>query len=160
MGRFADKEYVNWVKCSQALVCVAEGLAPFCKDVIEKFHHTLKENLGEKTCTAGCSAKKIYRRNNGWSISCPSDICNKWLDDIAKEIGTLQCAWRNSDVSKWPIEYWQIGKVFMGHGQDSSNVDPHKTDAMGLLQLMINCKKFQSCLDTLKAKKVSLYALM
>ena len=39
----------------------------------------------------------------------------------------------------------------------ASNVDPHKTDALGLLQLMINCKEFHSLLDTQKAKEIRLH---
>ena len=160
MDRFKEPQYINWVKLGQALKCVTEGLAPFCKDVIEKFHNTLKEKLGNKTCNAGCVAKDIRLKKKSWSVSCGNNVCNKWLEAIAPQLHTHQCGWENRIVNEWPKECWQIAKVFMGPGQDRSNVDPHKTDALGLLQLMISCTEFHSLLDTQKAKTVRLHMHM
>ncbi|KAI0234989.1 hypothetical protein LSAT2_014618, partial [Lamellibrachia satsuma] len=157
MDRFNDQQYINWVKLGQALTCVTKALAPFCKDVIEKWHNTQKDKLGNTTCNAGCVAKHIRPKKKSWSISCGDNVCNKWLEAIAPQLHTHQCGWENSIVNEWPKECWQVAKVFMGPGQDPSNVDPHKTDALGLLQLMINCKLFHSHLDTQKATKVRLY---
>ena len=64
MDRFKDPQYINWVKLGQALTSVTKGLAPFCEDVIEKFHNTLKENLGNTTCNAGCVAKDILKKKS------------------------------------------------------------------------------------------------
>ena len=106
----------------------------------------LKDNLGDKTCGAGCDSKDICIKTK----LCP----DKWMAAIVPEIHTPQRTWKNSITNEWPSEPWQLAKIFMGPGQDPLNVDPQKTDALGLLQLMINCRKFHSLLDTDKAKEV------
>ena len=155
--RFSDREYINRVKVDLALNCVARGLTPFCETVIRELHETLKSEHGKTQCSAGCTAKRICKKHGikHWSISCLDNICNKWLDGIVPELATSQYTWRNSIVHDWPAEPWQLAKVFMGEGQDLSNIDPDQTDALGLLQLMINCKKFHDRLDKGKAIKVT-----
>ena len=145
--RFKDKYYLNWIKLGQALVCVAEGLTAYCTKVVDKVHGSLKEKIGQKTCTADCTAKKITKHGSDegtqvWSIDCPCNICNRWLDGITAEMGEKQCSWKHTDVKKWPTQSWQLAKTCMGPGKPPSNHAPAKTDVVGLLQLIINCKAF------------------
>ena len=159
MDRFSDPEYVNWVKLSQALLCVRDGLAPFCEGVIREIHVSLNakldSNLQGKTCTVGCctvidgwakntsdTTSTNKNKEPRWSIACTDNICNTWLGVILKYLLTKQYAWKNCDVSKWPTEPWQLGKLCMDYGQEPSNAIAAKTETMGMLQLIINCKTF------------------
>ena len=158
-ARFKDKYYLNWIKLGQALICVGEGLTPFCIKVVDKVHVSLKDELGPETCTAGCTAKKITKQGfdegiQVWSIDCPCNICNRWLDGIIAEMGEKPCSWKHTDVKKWPTQSWQLAKICMGPGKPPSNHAPAKTDVVGLLQLIINCKAFDDPLLKYQASQV------
>ena len=145
--RFKDKHYLNWIKLGQALICVGEGITPFCTKVVDTVHVSLKAKIGSDLCTADCTAKKITRQESEegkqvWSIECPYNVCNRWLDGITAEMGEQQCSWKHTEVKKWPIQSWQLAKTCMGPGKPPSNHAPAKTDVVGLLQLIINCKAF------------------
>ena len=159
MDRCSDPEYVNWVILSQALLCVRDGLAPFCEGVIREIYDSLKlkldPELQDKTCTIGCD--KVFDRPNKeqrWFIDCSDNICNAWLDVILESFPTKWYTWKNCDVSKWPTESWQLAKLCMDFGQDPSNAAAAETEPLGLLQLVINCKEFHSRLDKHLAEKV------
>ncbi|KAI0210657.1 hypothetical protein LSAT2_004546 [Lamellibrachia satsuma] len=50
-------------------------------------------------------------------------------------------------VCGWETDYWEIAKVFMEPGKnDPSIAGPADTDAIGLLQLVINCDLFDGCI--------------
>ena len=181
--RFKKKEYGNWIKLTHGLICLAEGLRPLCETTIEEFHNTLKTEIGNKECNnTKCTYKRIRKhgsdegdkqaeRNVGdtsegsdetdtdtkarWYIDCPNDICNKWLDGITAGLGRVKYTWKNTKVRKWPTQSWEIAKVVMGKGQDRLSSKPDKTDALGLLQLITQCKKkFCDHVDTSKAGQV------
>lgn len=160
IDRFKKKEYTNWLKCGQALKCVVEGVAHFCKTVVDELHKQLVNDLGKKQCTAGCDAKKIVRRSGPhgkcWTISCNDNVCNQWVEKIVPIIVTSQFEWRNSTIREWPTQSWQVAKIFMAHGQEPANVDPTKTDVIAMMQLMLNCKEFSRHMDTRTATAVSL----
>ena len=192
--RFQDKEYHNWIKLSQALVFVAQGLRPFCERVIRECHELLREKIGDKKCHAKCKVKKRKKKksiSNGatcnvdstaeesdvgtneataegtaddheehdtdtkasWYIECPNDICNKWFDVINAELCGEPYSWKNTNVKMWPTQSWQLAKIFLGPGQQPST-PPSKTDALGLLQLIKNCKLFHDRVDRGAAGKV------
>ena len=164
VDRFKDKHYINWLKVGQALDCLAEGVLPFCKDVVETLHKQLLSDLGpigQQKCSVGCKAGDIvflkkpgHSGEKGWTIHCRDNICDKWLAKIVPLLATKQLAWGNSTISEWPVQYWQVAKIFMGSGKDATDADPANTDALGLVQLMINCKEFHSKLDTQNAIEV------
>ena len=158
----SNDEYFNWIKVGKALTYVAEGLTHFCVTVVDEFHEELKLKFGDTQCSAGCTGKEIVRKFGPggrmyWTIDCPDNICNKWLDGTAPELVTPRCRWENSEITEWSTEPWQLAKVFMACDQQKSNVDPAQTGVLGLLQLMKNCRKFHSRLDTQKANKVRYY---
>ena len=151
VDRFNDPGYINRVKLDMALQYVAEGLSPFCKDVIDNFRNEMMTSLKSTTCAAGCKIKRRRIRTDatsGWYIDC--NICHKWLDCVFQQIDKHEFSWKNSKVSEWSTNSWQLAKIFMANGQDSSNVDHAKTDALALLQLMTNCKKFKTRVDDLE----------
>ena len=87
-------------------------------------------------------------------IHCTDGICDKWLDGIYDGLCGEPYIWNNTDVKMWPKQPWQLAKIFMGKGQQPSSHDPAKTDSLGLLQLIKNCKLFSDCVDRQAAAKV------
>ena len=87
-------------------------------------------------------------------IDCPDDICNKWLDGIYAGLCGDPYYWKNTNVNMWPKQPWQLAKIFMGKGQQPKTYDPAKTDALGLLQLIKNCKLFSDRVDRQAAANV------
>lgn len=155
LERFKDKNYLNWIKLVQALACVGDGLLPFCVKVVDEVHESLRKEIGHELCKAKCTPKTLGTgKEKRWYIDCPNDICNKWLDRIVAELYENQCSWRHTDLSMWPTQSWQLAKIFMGPGKQPSKSAPSKTDSVGLLQLIINCKAFHDLLLKQKASQV------
>ena len=66
---------------------------------------------------------------------------------------------RNANISDWPLEPWQMAKVYMDKGQKQASVDPSETDASGILQLMLNCKRFKGIVDITKVAVVRIFCI-
>ena len=147
---FTNADYKNWLKVGIALQLTTKAMTPFCKDEIESFHNSLTTSIGSNVCHAGCITAGIKKKK----ITCGSNVCDKWLAAIVPELATRQYSWDNTTVAQWPVDPWQIGKIFMGPGQDATNTNPFQTDPAGILQLTINCRKFHQLINTDKVKKV------
>ena len=147
---FGNLNYKHWLKVGIALQLTTKAMTPFCKDVIESFHNSLKTSIGSTVCSTGCTNADIKKNK----ISCRSNVCDRWLSAIVPELATSQYSWRNTTVDQWPVAAWQVGKIFMGPGQDAANTNPPKTDPAGILQLVINCLQFHPLINVDKVKKV------
>jgi hypothetical protein len=79
------------------------------------------------------------------------------MNSIASEFATNQFCWDNADADYWPVDAWQVAKVYMSGGKATSCNTPQDTVPAGILQLMINCGKFQPLLDVQKVKKVTFH---
>ena len=139
--RLNDPKYKNWIKVSLALIQSKEALHDFTKNVIDDLHRDIKTKVGPGTCT-GTSA---CNRKGGKPPSCPS--CDLWVKEIKlQNKGQLQ--WKNADPTKWDKDPWEIAKCFMNpQGSKASSAavtGPDKTDLSGMLNVLINCKKFRN----------------
>ena len=152
-ANFTDPKYKNWLKVGMALQLTTKAITPFCKDVIESFHKSLKTSIGSNVCGTGCTNADIKKMK----ITCRSNVCDKWLSAIVPELATSQYSWRNTTVSQWPVAPWQVANIFMGPGQDPTNTNPFKTDPAEILQLAINCKQFHHLINTVQVRKVRTY---
>ena len=157
VARFRRSDYINWLKVGQGLQCCAEGLIDFCTNVIDSFHSSLIAQYG--VCTFPNTAKNIIydRGNRCWKVTCPCGVCDSWFRSIALEKATGQFSWKNTELQDWPLHPWQLAKIFMGQGQDSTSHDPADTDPAGFLQVILNCKKFAGLVDAAKVRAVSLF---
>ena len=79
------------------------------------------------------------------------------MRSIANEFATRQFCWENTNIDDWPVDYWQLAKVYMSEGKAKSCNTPQSTDPAGILQVMINCKLFGPLLDVNYVKAVSGY---
>ena len=149
-----DPEYINWLKASRALLITVDGLRRFCQAQMKNFHQTLLFNInkGETLCTVPCSHTCRELKRNPIRISWPEDVCLKWLDGIAQERGWggTPLTWKNSDISQLPNEPWQLAKVYMDPGREDSSNSAADTDPSGILNLMVNCKRFDALFDGIR----------
>ena len=85
-----------------------------------------------------------------------SSVCSQWLAGIVanRSRGGIKLTFNNSNINEWPIEPWQVAKLFMAQGQDPTSVSSNDTDASGILQLLANCKHFSAAVRR-KANDVS-----
>ena len=160
VGDLNDPEYVNWCKTIRALNQTIDVLRHVCLSEIKCFHDTLVQKHTASRCGKPCTHNDItyHRKGGSWSISCPSNVCSKWLPDIVKERTkkSTRLTWHNSDFSQWQTQPWQLAKIYMDHGQDIACISASDTDAAGIVQLLLNCKRFTSVMDTTKVDAVSL----
>ena len=159
-GDLNDPEYVNWCKTITALDRTIEVLRPFCLSEIKSFHNTLVQKHTLSSCGKPCTNSDITYHSKGgsWSITCPNNVCSRWLPDIVRERATksTRLYWQNSDVSQWQTQPWQLAKPFMDSVQDPACISPDGADVAGILQLLLNCKRFKNVMDTKKVDAVSL----
>ena len=159
VGQLNDAEYINWLKATQALNLTMTVLRSFCDAEMKKLHLQLVGQCGRTQCTGSCSARDVREVRRMWTIpSCPTGECSKWLAAIVQERthSTTRLTVANSEILQWPLQYWQVAKVFMGWGQDPSSVTASDTDASGLLGLIRNCRHFGGVIDIPKTDAVSM----
>ena len=160
IGQLNNPEYLNWLKATRALHITMEAMRTFCQVRMYGLHQLLLFNHGATHCSGSCSSTNIRhnRNTNNYVISCPNNVCSRWLADIVAERATptTRLTFGNCDISQWPGQLWQIAKVFMDR-QNPSSVNPNDTDASGILQLLVNCKYFTPFLDNTKAHAVRKY---
>ena len=159
IGQMNSPDYINWLKAARALHCTVEVLRPFCETTMNTFHQSLVRLHGSTRCSGPCTSANIVFdpvRHN-WSVACPSNVCSQWLSSIVTERAWpgVRLTFEKSNIEEWPVEAWQIAKVYMAQGQDPATTSSSHTDASGLLQLITNCRQFKASLRK-KADKVSL----
>ena len=158
IGQLNSPAYINWVKAARALHCTVEVLRLVCDVKMNTFHQSLVGLHGSTRCSGPCTSGNIVFDpvRHHWSVVCPSNVCSQWLTSIVsgRAWPQVRLTFANSNIEDWPVEAWQIAKVYMAQGQDTAATSSSDTDASGLLQLITNCGQFGSSLRK-KADKVS-----
>ena len=149
---FGSADYKNWLKVGMALQLTTKAMTPFCVDVIQSFHTSLKTRIGSSVCGTGCTNEDIKKKKK--KFTCGSNVCDKWLAAIKAQLATGEYSLDNTTVALWPVHPWQIAQYYMGPGQDATNTVPSNTDPSGMLQLVINCKQFHQLINIDKIKAV------
>ncbi|KAK3591977.1 hypothetical protein CHS0354_031485 [Potamilus streckersoni] len=160
--RFADKEYVNWLRCASSFVVLKEGLHDYTQDGVKRLHDNVKHSVTSKLVTqyecSDCSWKKIHQHKKpklDWYIKCNNRICNVWLSEILNRHNEPQCKtinWCNADITKWSTEPWEIAKIYMTKGQSNKVNLPQELDSPALLSLLKYCKEFDPIHEPLVSK--------
>ncbi|KAK3591478.1 hypothetical protein CHS0354_031584 [Potamilus streckersoni] len=133
--RLKDPGYKNWLKAGMCLIHVKEGLETFV-DAESKVLH--KDILTKCTPCGQCTQDGVKHKNR--QKLCPS--CDSFKDEIKKRHKYSSPNWDNTDVQKWTNDHWSVSKCIMNPGQ-SGNHSASDTDISGLLNFIINYKKFQ-----------------
>ena len=159
VGLLNDPAYIRWLKATRALDLTVDVLRNFCDIEMKKLHRVLVIKGGGTPCIGTCSFSDAQCVWGDWSITCPNGVCSKWLIEInqMRTRTSTKLTMKNADIRQWPVQYWQVAKVYMGQGQVRSSVKSSDTDGSGLIQLVSNCKHFAKTVDKAKAKAVSIY---
>ena len=136
--RLSDPEYQNWLKCSQALLHLVDGVRQFAEDTVTSYHGALKAELGHLgACQRQCKRKKI-----------PDDacaVCGQWKKKLLENHATKQVPWTNCDPKTWPQDHWEMAKVYMSRGQKPNQaITAGDLDATHMMNLIKNCKEFHN----------------
>ena len=154
---FNKPKYYNFLKLGRAVKCTAEGLAGLVDDVVNGFRSSLVNQHTDAVCIRHGMEKVIKQKNGRWQIDCGCGVCEPWMRSIAAESTTSKICWQNTNVDDWPVDPWQLAKVYMSPGKKDSCNSLQDTDPAGILQVMINCALFGQLLDVQKVKAVSSY---
>ena len=160
VGNLNDLLYINWLKATRGLRLTVKVLHRFCDVEMKILHAQLVTRCrGNTQCSGSCSAKDVKKIQGQLTVDkCPTTVCSTWLAEIEqmRTSNKTRLTYPNADILQWPQHYWQVAKVFMGHGQDASSVKSSDTDASGILMLIQNCKHFINIINTTKAGAVSI----
>ncbi|KAL3857953.1 hypothetical protein ACJMK2_012578 [Sinanodonta woodiana] len=153
--RFSDGQYKNWLKCSLSLIMMKETLHEYTHNAVKQLHGNMTQNISSISFASStsnqcgsCSSKNIRLTENPrkWSISCNNNICDKWLQRILafhEEPHNRNINWKNADISQWPVDCYQVAKIFMPKGQDKTVKMPDDLDAPAILSLFKYCNWFR-----------------
>ncbi|KAK3591477.1 hypothetical protein CHS0354_031583 [Potamilus streckersoni] len=133
--RLKKTEYKNWLKAGMSLIRVKEGLETFADAESNVLH---KDILTKCMPCGQCTQDGVKHKNR--QKLCPS--CDSFKDEIKKRHKYLSPNWDNTDVQKWTNDHWSVSKCFMNPGQSGNHL-ASDTDISGLLNFIINYKKFQ-----------------
>ena len=153
MATSVEEDYRNYQKVNVAVPLTIKAMAPFCVDVMESFHTSLKTSIGSSVCSAGCTNEDIKKEN----FTCGSNVCDKWLAAIEAQ-ATGEYSVDNTTVALWPVDPWSVAQYYMGPGHET-NTNQFQTNPSGMLQLVINCKQFHPLINIDKVKEVRSYCL-
>ncbi|XP_060560952.1 ATP-dependent RNA helicase DHX15 homolog [Ruditapes philippinarum] len=167
-----NTKYRNWVKAALGLKYLGNGLAPLVDDAIKRQHNDILSDI-DRTYVARsrcgqCRLETLLpihtpdpgnkcplqqkpscncQSSRGKTL-CPSILCSAIYDKLIIQHRYSSPNWKNTDVSQWFDNYWQIAKVFIPAGGYYSNVAAHDTDCAGLLNIIINNTIMHTLFDT------------
>ena len=154
VGDLHDPKYLNWLKSNRALHRTIDVLRDACGAEMNSFHKLLLGKHGNTQCSKPCTHKDVSTVDKGSTlfINCKNN-CSYWLDDIVKEryMKTTKLFWHNSNFSQWQKDPWQIANIFI----NKKSISPTDTDDAGVLQLWMNCKRFENMIKRAKVVAVS-----
>ncbi|KAL3857961.1 hypothetical protein ACJMK2_012585 [Sinanodonta woodiana] len=154
-ARFSDGQYKNWLKCSLSLIIMKEGLHGYTDNEVKQLHGNITQKVSSISFASStsnqcgsCSSKNIRLTGSPrkWSISCNNNICDKWLQHILAVHDNPRnpsINWKNADISQWPVDCYQVAKIFMPKGQDKTVKMPNDLDAPAILSLFKYCNWFR-----------------
>ncbi|XP_077337002.1 uncharacterized protein CXorf38 homolog [Lithobates pipiens] len=138
--RLNCREYKNWMKAGLCLQILQSRLQGYIDSEMQRFHRQIIAGISP-------TAKRRPRcqcRSQGkqFQPSCP--VCMEWKDRILHHHKNRngEIHWGNCNPSLWPIDYWEVAKVFLPRGHTKSK-GPHECDAAALLNLINFCDHFQ-----------------
>ncbi|XP_052217910.1 uncharacterized protein LOC127835509 [Dreissena polymorpha] len=165
---FTSTEYRNWMKCHFAQSLAKDVLTDVVEAEIESFriqilHHAQVTTLQphgtvcNKCMTPNvikCPTKTVCttkhrgcKFHNSVALSnrrCPTNgMCDSLCKAIIDNHRFKGPSWKNTDATQWCTIAWSIAKCYMPpDGYENVNT-AHDTDFNGIVNIIINCIKFQ-----------------
>lgn len=165
---FKTTKNQNWAKLAVAVYIATQGLLDFVKSHIDKFQKDLLANNSKtsavltcNTCSTTdvvpCPSRGICNHgkckfHTSPPKKCLNSICNNIQSDIENEHRFKTVSWKNTDARAWCTNAWQIAKCFMPPGYLLVTT-AEETDFNGLINVILNCMRFDSLLPGLLQPK-------
>ncbi|KAH3791065.1 uncharacterized protein LOC127841973 isoform X1 [Dreissena polymorpha] len=164
---FTESERTNWLKALLAINIAKSGLEQFAENEAKTLHGNIYNAIltsGAVACT-GCQTANLLkcpslgickkRGAQGLCTSvhdtaskqprpCPANVCNKVLNEIAKQHKYHNPSWKNTVAIHWASNPWEIAKAYFppeGYAEKASAQD---TDFNGIISFFMNCKHFDN----------------
>ncbi|XP_052275815.1 uncharacterized protein LOC127875047 [Dreissena polymorpha] len=153
-----DKETNNWFKAVIGLKVTKEGLTNFLCAELQKVHTVVGrscgncpiENLIQCPTNPYCNnRKRNYCPFHKSQKPQPCPICDNVKDNIILHHRYGKPSWRNTRAEKWAQNDWEIGKCYLPPDGYSSISSMQESDFNGVINIMLNCLHFQTCLSPL-----------
>ncbi|XP_048090769.1 uncharacterized protein CXorf38-like isoform X2 [Alosa alosa] len=111
MARFKDDKYRNWLKTTESLLILREGIRPFLENETENYHITLQSKLSSTLKEAICQNKCD---GSEWENKIPDcKVCTPWKKELVANHAKSRpmIYWNNCMPYLWPKEKWEVAKV-------------------------------------------------
>ncbi|KAH3875656.1 uncharacterized protein LOC127869452 [Dreissena polymorpha] len=154
---FNEQETNNWIKASLALTITKNGLTNFIEAEMRKVQATVgrscgkcaMENLIPCSTKNQCKKRKIHISTfHQFHQNKQCCICEKVMHTIEANHRFKGPSWENTKAELWATDWWEIAKCFLPPNGYSDVSSVHESDFNGLINVMINCSHFETCLST------------
>lgn len=133
-------EYKNWMKAGICLEILKSALQGYIETEMKTFHRQIIAEISPSARHIPGYQCRIQGKQ--FQPTCP--VCIEWMDHILHHHRNRngEIHWGNCNPLRWPIDYWEVAKVFLPRGKTKSE-GPHDCDAAALLNLINFCDHFQ-----------------
>ncbi|XP_053379156.1 uncharacterized protein LOC123527180 isoform X3 [Mercenaria mercenaria] len=166
----SNPRYKNWVKGGLATKFLREGIVDLVDWTTKRQHYDMladiKKVYGERAVAGytSCSLKTlmpIHTKTSQGTCSlgqkhhcnclnpkgkqlCPTKFCSAMYDKIIAQHRFGTPSWKNTDISQWHNNHWQIAKCNIPAGESVGKMSAYDTDYSGLINVMVNDLEMQT----------------
>ncbi|KAH3844147.1 uncharacterized protein LOC127872720 isoform X3 [Dreissena polymorpha] len=166
---FTEKERTNWLKAWLAVDIAKSGLDNFAETEAKTLHANIYNaawsSVQAPAVCIGCHTANLLKcptqgicNKRGANSSCkamhdtaakqprpcPTNVCNKVLDEIKTLHKFASPSWKNTRAQQWAQNPWQIAKAYLPPDGYTGKSSVQDTDFNGIISFMMNCKHFDS----------------
>ena len=146
--RLQNPDYINWVKAGLCLIHTKSGLDEFVNTASQSLHQTILTNIVPALASSAQPVCGIAIKRQTLTTICapPHPYCNGFLTEVLRHgidpthkftvrPGNLA----NCNVQQWHKQHWEVAKLFMNSGQQSTQTNSYQTDMSGILNFISHC---------------------
>ena len=166
---FTEKERTNWLKAWLAVDIAKSGLDNFAETEAKTLHANIYNaawsSVQAPAVCIGCHTANLLKcptqgicNKRGAKSSCnalhdtaakqprpcPTNVCNKVLNEIKTLHKFASPSWKNTRAQQWAQNPWQIAKAYLPPDGYTGKSSVQDTDFNGIISFMMNCKHFDS----------------
>ena len=136
---------VNWLKGVLVMEITDEAIRPFVERENTNFHCDIKSNFGHISLCGKCrSTNASY---------CSSRICSAITSQIESVHRYRPIYYKNSDITKWLSDPWEIAKCYMSKSKDLEGKPGCDIDFSNVLTIVINNTRFERLIPAVDMTK-------
>ncbi|KAH3789494.1 hypothetical protein DPMN_167675 [Dreissena polymorpha] len=164
---FTESERTNWLKALLAIDIAKFGLEHFAENEAKILHGNIYNAIltsGAVACSC-CHTANLLKCPSPWICNkqgansqcksmhdtaskqprpCPTNVCKKVLNEIAKQHKHTKPSWKNTEAIHWESNPWEIAKAYFPSDGYTGKGSAQDTDFNGIISFMMNCKNFDN----------------